>query len=467
MDPIVNYAQLGKYIDSLLSANNQLPVGPPHRGFWNTLGYDDFVNGNVPNVRDPATHQPMKILVVGDSKSSNLIHALRGTPGTAFDPDTGAFGMMPANGPPFFTPEQIAPVAAWIDAGCPNQPVAQTAASPYTRERGMNFWFDFDQQTLWSRIPELQAAFGEIFSKIPGPALTNIVDLFRGTVSAGTYPQAFADTVKTAANGFLKCAEIQLRVIDQHFPGDRDSVRLAFEDFGQGVLYDPRRAANPMYRTHIIHMMDGSPSDWVGFHRWHAFIRAQIACGAPSDRWLHLLRCVALAWSIQTEADPKVDQPGNAGLSPARLAAHRAFWDRATEDDIDSAFFQNHFQAPRIADSGGVMAFAAGGAELVGFETVRKLLDSAVAGGEPFHDDKGRFWELPLDALLAIKAIYGVRPIAEAGPNRGARSGIILALKGQPPFGPGGMPRMPLNRTPMADNDIAVIEKWIDDGCPP
>jgi hypothetical protein len=117
---IKNYSDLQQYIDSILTANGESPVGNPHQQFWDTLNYNQFITGNVPNVADPTSGQPMKILVVGNSKASNLILALQGAAGTVFDPGTGTFGQMPANGPPFFTAEQIAPIAAWIDAGCPN-----------------------------------------------------------------------------------------------------------------------------------------------------------------------------------------------------------------------------------------------------------------------------------------------------------------------------------------------------------
>lgn len=85
------------------------------------LTFDKFKNGDVPGVVDPNTHQPMKILIPGDSKNSNFIMALLGTPGSVFDPKTGSIGQMPAGGTPF-TSDQIAPIAAWIDAGCPNGP---------------------------------------------------------------------------------------------------------------------------------------------------------------------------------------------------------------------------------------------------------------------------------------------------------------------------------------------------------
>jgi hypothetical protein len=116
---ITSYAQLQQYIDGILSANGDLPVGQPHKQFWDTMTYEQFTTGTVPGVGDPNNNnQPMKILVVGNSKASNLILALTGAPGTVFDPATGAIGQMPANGTPF-TVVQIAPIAAWIDAGCP------------------------------------------------------------------------------------------------------------------------------------------------------------------------------------------------------------------------------------------------------------------------------------------------------------------------------------------------------------
>jgi hypothetical protein len=113
------YHEVQQFIGSVLNANGQTAAHAPHKDFWATLSYDDFVNGNVPNVSDPNTGQPMPILVRGDSAKSNLILALRGAQGTVFDPDTGTFGQMPATGPPFFTDDQINTIAAWIDAGCP------------------------------------------------------------------------------------------------------------------------------------------------------------------------------------------------------------------------------------------------------------------------------------------------------------------------------------------------------------
>ena len=114
-----SFADVQNLLNQVLTQNDQIDgvASSPHQSFWTTLSYDDFVNGNVPNVTDPATGKPLPILVKGDSAHSNLILALEGQ-GPLFDPRAGTIGQMPANGPPMFTKEQIASIAAWIDAGC-------------------------------------------------------------------------------------------------------------------------------------------------------------------------------------------------------------------------------------------------------------------------------------------------------------------------------------------------------------
>ena len=118
---LTSYAQVQQFIDQVLTQNGEIGgvPGSPHGSFWTTLSYDSFVNGNVPGVTDPDTGQPMPVMVKGNSGASNIIMALRGTPGSPFDPTNGSIGQMPANGPPFFTDDQIGQIAAWIDAGAP------------------------------------------------------------------------------------------------------------------------------------------------------------------------------------------------------------------------------------------------------------------------------------------------------------------------------------------------------------
>jgi len=118
--PLTSFKDVQDFVDSVLTQNGELggAAFAPHRAFWKTMSYEAFVTGNVPGVSDPDTGAPMPVLVKGNSAQSILILALRGE-GSLFNPETGAFGQMPANGPPMFTADQIQQIAEWIDAGCP------------------------------------------------------------------------------------------------------------------------------------------------------------------------------------------------------------------------------------------------------------------------------------------------------------------------------------------------------------
>jgi len=117
--PLNSFAAVQQFISQILSQNGEqggVPVSP-HKAFWKTMTYDQFVNGNVPGVSDPETAKPVPVLIKGNSAQSNLILALRGL-GSMFGPN-GDYGQMPANGPPYFSDDQIGSIAAWIDNGCP------------------------------------------------------------------------------------------------------------------------------------------------------------------------------------------------------------------------------------------------------------------------------------------------------------------------------------------------------------
>jgi len=117
-----NFADVQKFITDVLAQNNNSgsPAHSPHKAFWSTMTYDDFVNGNVPGGVTDDAGNPIPILVKGDSASSNIILALSGT-GPLFGP--ADIGVMPPKPNTAFTPDQINSIANWIDAHCPNQPV--------------------------------------------------------------------------------------------------------------------------------------------------------------------------------------------------------------------------------------------------------------------------------------------------------------------------------------------------------
>ena len=113
-----HYADVQQYLIRILTGNISSQTGnneeddsennAPHGAFWATMSYHDFTTGDVPNMGMP-------VLKVGSASDSNIIKALLGRPPF----DGSQFRQMPADGPPFLTPEQVQPISDWIDNGCP------------------------------------------------------------------------------------------------------------------------------------------------------------------------------------------------------------------------------------------------------------------------------------------------------------------------------------------------------------
>lgn len=100
------------------------------------------------------------------------------------------------------------------------------------------------------------------------------------------------------------------------------------------------------------------------------------------------------------------------------------------------------------------------------YQKVRQVLDQAAGTSTAEYQGYGRFWNLPLAEFLAVE-IYGQRMIAPEGtPGRGAASGLIQGLSGQSPWDGSQFPRLPWGGQAVSASDIALIQAWIDDGCP-
>jgi len=122
MSTLKNYADVQNFLNTLITAEqlSDTKNQSPHGAFWNDLSYAEFTTGNVPHVHDPVSGNPMPILIINNAMGSNIVMAFLGTPGSVFDPNTGAFGQMPADGPPLYNEQQIQPLIDWINSGCPN-----------------------------------------------------------------------------------------------------------------------------------------------------------------------------------------------------------------------------------------------------------------------------------------------------------------------------------------------------------
>jgi hypothetical protein len=103
------------------------------------------------------------------------------------------------------------------------------------------------------------------------------------------------------------------------------------------------------------------------------------------------------------------------------------------------------------------------------FSEVTKILDDAV--GNQDIGAHGRFWLGKTRDQFVNMNVLGEQLLVVGD---GTNSNLVKALRGEAPFGadlptpPSGAiyRRMPAGRTPVADGLVAVIQSWIDDGCP-
>lgn len=99
------------------------------------------------------------------------------------------------------------------------------------------------------------------------------------------------------------------------------------------------------------------------------------------------------------------------------------------------------------------------------YERVQEILSDVAMGSNPHHDGQGRFWEKTLPDFKVL-VIYGQQLIADPGADRGARSALIRALRGDAPFDRTVFNRMPFGLPPVKPQDIQFIQSWIDADLP-
>ena len=108
-------------VQAILAGLGKEARSAPHETFWQ-FPREQFVNLVFPI--DWGEDASYRCLVVGDSAASNLIRALRTARASSSTTPDGTttikddLGRMPKGGP-YVSDEDVAKIAAWIDAGCP------------------------------------------------------------------------------------------------------------------------------------------------------------------------------------------------------------------------------------------------------------------------------------------------------------------------------------------------------------
>src|SRR5262245_54979989 len=113
----------------------------------------------------------------------------------------------------------------------------------YTREKGRDFWFEFDNKTLFQRPPEVTDAMNRAYFA-HGLDFDSVMNGLRVSFAAADHPAQFVALVQVGQQGFVDLAQIQLGIMLSHLE-DAASIQSAFEDFGQGVLFDNRPGRPP------------------------------------------------------------------------------------------------------------------------------------------------------------------------------------------------------------------------------
>jgi len=105
------------------------------------------------------------------------------------------------------------------------------------------------------------------------------------------------------------------------------------------------------------------------------------------------------------------------------------------------------------------------------FSRVRAILDEAIGGPQVNIAVHGAFWRGVTRDEFVAKRVLGETLVTVGD---GAGSNLVRALKGESPFG-ADLPdppadaifsRMPAGRPPVPPATVAVVEQWIDAGCP-
>lgn len=192
-------------------------------------------------------------------------------------------------------------------------------------------WYQLDQATLYTQDPELNDAYLAMMDHLGGDLENGMLDAWNSMVTSPDYPRNYADFMAPVRGALQKLSDVQAMVFDAYYP--RRDIRLAeaYGMFGQGVLFDPRRA--PVKQE--VHTMGGNPPH--GYHVWFAYLRAMMVLGIDRARWRDMGPFVAYGWAAQSIAKPG-QRTVNPPLPAATMRRLRRTWLCRTTRQLDQDF---------------------------------------------------------------------------------------------------------------------------------
>jgi hypothetical protein len=161
--------------------------------------------------------------------------------------------------------------------------------------RANEFWYQFDEATFYRVSPELKEAYDAIARYLGDDYEASFYQTWRTMRGSAEYPDNFTSYVAPIRAPLAVLSRTQLDVVDRYYPRNPHGLADAFGYFGQGVLYDPRRASK-------IHTMGGDPPG--GYHTWYVFMRAMMLLDVDRRHWRGIAPLDAFGWAVQTVAKP-------------------------------------------------------------------------------------------------------------------------------------------------------------------
>ncbi|MGW3966094.1 hypothetical protein ACWED2_40170 [Amycolatopsis sp. NPDC005003] len=197
--------------------------------------------------------------------------------------------------------------------------------------RANEFWYRFDDVTLFHRVPEVTAAFAAIHDALGDNSVQLMVNTWLEMSKSEGYPANYTEFVRPIADPLRILSRVQLGVVDSYYHRDDPRLVTAFAAFGQGTLFDPRRVEVESE----VHTMNGEPP--TGYHVWHVFLRSTMFLGIDRHRWARLDPLIAFAWALQSVARPS-HREVNPPLPRETVAALARTWLPRTPEQLDEEF---------------------------------------------------------------------------------------------------------------------------------
>jgi hypothetical protein len=227
-----------------------------------------------------------------------------------------------------------AEVAGNAGAGACPDPVIPVVPGMSGDPRANQLWYELDQTTFYQPSQEFTQALAAVGAALGNPDVeTAAALLYVNTQKAGTYPEAFISTFAPVRKQLEVFSAVQISVYDTYYGCDRRGLVSAMADFGQGILYDPRRPVGAK-----VHMMDtdnGNPP--IGYHAWHAYNRAFAFLGISAAYWNRFDPVAMYGWAVASTAKPVTDAH-NPPLPKAQLRALAHQYLDMSPSQIDQAF---------------------------------------------------------------------------------------------------------------------------------